>query len=253
MCFKKLATLTLVASMLMSQSVFATAKTTTGTAIVSVKTKKQTGVTTGGVNMRSQANTKSKVLVTLKKSTKLTILKKENSWLKVQYGKKVGYVSAKYVKVTSTPTSTSKPVDKPNTEKPVKKPSNQNSLSDDSATGMSFSEFKKKRSTLGFTDTGRYMDKNAGVYAGVCSVFPDDDKDAGAYFGLEYGYHRQNDCKDWQSTLKNCFNLLLPKKGNELYEIVSKNKVKNQTLFMDGRKVKIEVMGDFIEVQILKK
>lgn len=258
MCFKKLATLTLVASMLMSQSVFATAKTTTGTAIVSVnKTKKQTGVTTGGVNLRSQANTKSKVLVTLKKNTKLTILKKENGWLKVQYGKKVGYVSAKYVKVTSN--SSSKPVEN---KKPVTN-SNSNSANKKPTSnitkGMDLRQFDKWAKANGADDCGGVREKKRPV--GIIGAWEDyqDDDVLKAYITSRYVlgtkriYVQDPEYVNFRAMFRNSLNLLLPTKGEDIWNMISKGKITNQTLYGDGRVIEIENEGTEIFITIYDK
>ena len=61
--------------------------------------------TTANLNMRSEPSTKGKIIVTLKKGTKVDVLESKNGWDKIKYGSKIGYVSNKYLKliVTSEP------------------------------------------------------------------------------------------------------------------------------------------------------
>lgn len=64
----------------------------------SAASSSQTGVTTANVYMRASASSSGKVLVTLSKGTKVTILGASGSYYKVQAGSKTGYVVQKYVK-----------------------------------------------------------------------------------------------------------------------------------------------------------
>ena len=219
-----------------------------GVSVASVKKTQYGTVTASSLNMRSSASTKGKVVTKLKKNTKVTIVKKQsNGWYKVKYRSKIGFVSGSYLKITNQTTS--------NTNKDNNKTNNNtinnNTNKNDKVTGMDFLEFKKKRSSFGFDETGGYADGEPAFYTGVLTA-----DENGAYFGLEGGYHRNNRFPNWQSTLKNCFNLLLPTKGDELYKIVSKKNVKNQTLYMNGRKVTIEKDSydpDYLSVYIEKK
>ena len=78
----------------------------TSNSITRAVTKTQTGTTTANTNMRSSSSTKGKVLATLKKGTKVEIVKKEsNGWYKVKYKTKTGYVNGKYLKITTTSNS----------------------------------------------------------------------------------------------------------------------------------------------------
>ena len=195
--------------------------------------------TLDSVNMRSQANTKSKVLVTLKKNTKLTILKKENGWLKVQYGKKVGYVSAKYVKVTSTskPVENQKPVTNNNSNSTNKKP-NANTTK-----GMDFLAFDKWTRSMGVDEFGGYRDQ--GIPVGLCWA----KKDV-AYIGSDSNAHISGHFKNWTSLMKNSLSLLLPTKDEDVWKIVSKKNVKAQTLYLDGRKVVIYTNEEWLFIKI---
>ncbi|MUK87571.1 SH3 domain-containing protein [Ornithinibacillus sp. L9] len=49
------------------------------------------------LNVRQQNTTKSKVIGTVKKNQKIKIIGQQGSWYKIEYGKKTGYVSSKYV------------------------------------------------------------------------------------------------------------------------------------------------------------
>ncbi len=69
-------------------------------------TKTTYTVTADTLNVRSGSNTKSKVIGSVKKGTKLTVQKKEsNGWYKIDFKGKTGYVSGTYVKATSTNSS----------------------------------------------------------------------------------------------------------------------------------------------------
>ena len=71
--------------------------TTTFTVKKVVKTK--TGkVTASRLNVRATASTKGKVIGTVKKNQKVTIVSTTGSWKKIKFGNKTGYVSSKYIK-----------------------------------------------------------------------------------------------------------------------------------------------------------
>lgn len=95
--------------------------------------------------------------------------------------------------------------------------------------GMSFSDFRNRLPEIGWTLLGdttyTYMENSARM--GQVNV-----EDNGAYFVLS------ENTPSFDSTIKTCFNLLLPTKGNELYNIVSKP-FSDQTFKMDGRNVSI--------------
>lgn len=62
----------------------------------------QIGTTTTSLNLRSGSSTTYKILTTIPKGAKVTVLNKEsNGWYKVQYGTKTGYVSGSYLTVTT--------------------------------------------------------------------------------------------------------------------------------------------------------
>lgn len=54
-------------------------------------------ITASSLNVRSTASTKGKIVGTLKKGTKVTIVKKQSSWYQIQSGKTKGWVSKTYV------------------------------------------------------------------------------------------------------------------------------------------------------------
>lgn len=102
--------------------------------------------------------------------------------------------------------------------------------------GMSFSTFAGKLPGMGFDGSGNYYEN--GTYMGTVSA-----DGGGAYFALE-----QNSAS-FNSVIKNCFNMLLPTKGGQLYSMVS-SPFSNQTLKMDGRTVTIKNFGNGISVNI---
>ncbi|VYU63966.1 hypothetical protein [Clostridium tertium] len=102
--------------------------------------------------------------------------------------------------------------------------------------GMSFSTFAGKLSGMGFDGSGNYYEN--GTYMGTVSA-----DGGGAYFALE-----QNSAS-FNSVIKNCFNMLLPTKGGQLYSMVS-SPFSDQTLKMDGRTVTIKNFGNGISVNI---
>lgn len=103
-------------------------------------------------------------------------------------------------------------------------------------TGMDFNTFASKLPGMGFDDTGNYWENGSKLG----TVIADSN---GAYFGL----FRNSGTFD--STIKNCFNMLLPTQGNKLYSIIS-SPFSNQTLTMDGRKVVIEQFPQGVSIEI---
>ena len=73
----------------------------------STSTKKKTGkVTTGVLNVRSGAGTSYSKIGTLKKGATVTILQTSNGWHKIELsGSKTGWVSADYIKITTSSSS----------------------------------------------------------------------------------------------------------------------------------------------------
>ncbi len=53
---------------------------------------------TDNVNIRTAASTSAKVITTLKKGTKLTAVKKVNSWYEIRYQSKPAFITSAYVK-----------------------------------------------------------------------------------------------------------------------------------------------------------
>ena len=61
---------------------------------------------TDNVNIRKAASTSAKVITTLKKGTKLTAVKKVNSWYEIRYQSKPAFITSAYVKATTVKTTT---------------------------------------------------------------------------------------------------------------------------------------------------
>ncbi|MGI1805010.1 SH3 domain-containing protein [Exiguobacterium sp. TDN 0502] len=63
---------------------------------------------TDNVNIRTAASTSAKVITTLKKGTKVTAVKKVNSWYEIRYQSKPAFITSSYVKATTekAPTTT---------------------------------------------------------------------------------------------------------------------------------------------------
>jgi len=97
--------LTLATSLVPALEVSATTvpKTATTKAVVKAKTvsKIQYGVTTSILNIRTGASTKDSILGKYANKSKIKILGKIGSFYKVSYSGKTGYVSTKYVKLTT--------------------------------------------------------------------------------------------------------------------------------------------------------
>lgn len=65
--------------------------------------------TTANLNMRTSTSTKGKIMLTIPKGKAVNYVSKHGSWYKVKYGSKTGFVSAKYIKKTTTVTSPKPP------------------------------------------------------------------------------------------------------------------------------------------------
>ena len=205
-----------------------------------IETTQYGTVTASKLTMRSSASRKGKVITTLKKNAKVTIVKKQNSsWYKVKYGSKTGYVSAKYLKITTKTTTTSK-----NSSSST---SNSSSSNSSTVTGMDFLELGKKLPSMGFDMNGAYVIDD-GIEGGLIVGFVKTDA-KGAYFTI------QSKNEQFFAAVKKCFKLLLPTQGNELYNIVTSKNVTTKTLTMDGRKVKINAYegGGVVDIDIVKK
>lgn len=88
------------------------AKTTTPSTATSSKTSLTGTITDSVLNVRTGPSTSYKVITSLKKGTKITILEQKNGWYKIKTSKGYGWLSGNYVKLTSTvkpPTTNSKP------------------------------------------------------------------------------------------------------------------------------------------------
>lgn len=68
------------------------------TAKQTVKKKEQVLITTSGLNLRTGASVKHKVIKVIPKAKEVTLLKKSGSWSQVRYGKTSGWVNASYLK-----------------------------------------------------------------------------------------------------------------------------------------------------------
>ncbi len=101
--------------------------------------------------------------------------------------------------------------------------------------GMSLKEFKKKLPSMGFDKNGWFG------YDGAVYV-----ENKAAHFLLE------RDSKKFCKVIKECFNLLLPTEGDNLYNIVS-NKFENRIYEMDGRTVKVYQSEGRVSVDIYDK
>ena len=65
-------------------------------------------INANGVNFRKSAGTSSKAISSLKRNTSVQILDVVKGWNKVKIGSKVGYVSSKFVNISSSSTKTSR-------------------------------------------------------------------------------------------------------------------------------------------------
>ena len=61
----------------------------------------QTYTTTATLNLRDAASSNGKILITIPQSSKIQSLGEANGWCKVTYGNRTGYVSKKYLQLTS--------------------------------------------------------------------------------------------------------------------------------------------------------
>ena len=94
-------------------------------------------------------------------------------------------------------------------------------------TPMSVEEYMTKIESLGFDENGSFWAKD-GMKIGQVGTFNN-----------VLGFILIDNSPEFDKVIKDSFNMLLPTKGNELYNIVY-NKFENQTLIMDGRKVEIK-------------
>ncbi|MFR4998499.1 MAG: hypothetical protein ACLUDK_14905 [Clostridium paraputrificum] len=102
--------------------------------------------------------------------------------------------------------------------------------------GMSFSTFAGKLSSLGFDSNGTYWEN--GVKMGKVRVSSD---------RASFGLHQNS--SSFNNVIKNSLNMLLPTGGNKVYSIVSSS-FSNQTLNLDGRKVVLQQFSDAVIIDI---
>lgn len=103
-------------------------------------------------------------------------------------------------------------------------------------TPISFEGLASKLPSMGFNDLGAYWEN--GNKMGMANVGNN-----------KAGFVLHENSASFNSTIKNCFNMLLPTKGNELYNIVS-NPFEDQTLELDGRKVVIKQYPQGVSIEI---
>jgi len=183
-----------------------------------VKTyKNQAGTTTtSSLNMRKGYSTKQSIVAKLKKNTKVDVLKKmSNGWYQIKYKGKTGYVSGSYLKLTT------KPDDNTNIQK-----------------GISMEEFNKWLLLNGFNSKGYYYEANGNSSARVRVI------------DNEACYSISSVSGNFKKALKESLNLLLPTKGNELYNTIVNNSFKEQRIKMDGRSVYLCPVSDGIILEI---
>lgn len=106
-------------------------------------------------------------------------------------------------------------------------------------TGMAFSTFAGKLSSLGFDGDGNYFEN--GIQMGVIYAT-----------NSEASFMLKQNSSSFNSVVKNCLNMLLPNGGNKVYDIIS-NQFSNQTIEMDGRIVTIEQTSIGVGVKIKNK
>ncbi|HBF6022973.1 TPA: cell wall-binding repeat-containing protein [Clostridioides difficile] len=107
-------------------------------------------------------------------------------------------------------------------------------------------EFREKLPELGWTFEGettyKYMQKNkegtGNIQMGIINA-----EDAGIYIGL------LGDSPEFSTSVKECLKLILPTRGEELYNIL-KGKFEDQILQLDGKKVEIKIgdMGYYVDI-----
>lgn len=195
-----------------------TSTNTNTNTVTTVKTyKNQAGTTTtSSLNMRKGYSTKQSIVAKLKKNTKVDVLKKmSNNWYQIKYNGKTGHVSGSYLKVTTKPDD--------NTNIP---------------TGISMEEFNKWLLLNGFNSNGYYYDANGNSSARVRVV------------DNEACYAISSVSGNFKKAIKESLNLLLPTKGNELYNTIVNNSFKEQRIKMDGRSVYLCPVIDGIILEI---
>ncbi|WP_419726427.1 SH3 domain-containing protein [Terrisporobacter petrolearius] len=179
----------------------------------------QLGVTTNNVNMRSGTSTKYKVVAKLRKNADIDVLKKmSNGWYQVKCNRTTGYISGKYIKLTSK-------------------------------RGKSLEEFEKLLPSMGFEKKGdRYNYYENGSYCGGVLIHdPNGDYD-------EARFYFKNITPSYEKVLKKCFNLLLPSQGDKLLNMVKNKSIKQgfDGFKMDGRMIHTGNFNNVIDVSILE-
>lgn len=187
-------------------------------------TKKVGTVTCTSLAMREKATKKSKIIKTIKKNTKVSVLDKTGNWYKIKYSNKRGYVYAKYLKVTTANSSA------------------------DKVTGMSFEDFSKYISSVGFDEDGYFRQGNKKI-----CLFGGDSEAIG--FVVFY-----TNKPEFNKVFKKALAELVPTQYKKLYKIVqnshkvlTNNDVTERTYSMDGRKVIVGEYPQGISVEFYKK
>lgn len=179
----------------------------------------QLGVTTSKVNMRSGTSTKYKVVAKLPKNADIDVLKKmSNGWYQVKYNRTTGYISGKYIKLTSK-------------------------------RGKSLEEFEKLLPSIGFKKKGdHYYYYDKGTYCGEAMIHDPN----GGYDEASFTF--ENITPNYEKALKKCFNLLLPTQGDKLLDMVKNKSFKEEYhgMKMDGRMVHFININNVIDVNILE-
>lgn len=134
--------------------------------------------TTANLNLRTGMSTKTKVLVTIPKGKAISYISKSGSWLKVQYGKKTGYVSSQYVKTTTKTISSNVAVKVPVVKDVVLKTasktyattSNLNLRTSNSATATKITTIPKGKNVSYLATAGSWTKVKYGVKTGYVST-----------------------------------------------------------------------------------
>lgn len=107
-------------------------------------------------------------------------------------------------------------------------------------TGIDFFSFRKRATSLGFDSYNNFIKSKTGEI--VCDI-----EQGSVKFNLDYLWNIKDEKA--KNMLRKSFNLLLPTKGDELYEIIYdgtqiNDMVENKTtLYMDGRKVEVTTLS----------
>ncbi|WP_455539215.1 SH3 domain-containing protein [Terrisporobacter sp.] len=213
--------------------------------------KNKVGTTKENLRMRSTNSTKGKIITTLKKGTKVEVLKKmSNGWYKVKHSGKTGYVSGTYLKVTS------KPVVNINSDTTIKDKDSSSIVNigtdiinknfpqaSQIKDGISsINALRKKLNAMGIkydiNTTYNFRDPKTNQLMGSLKT-----TNKGVYFTINAK------SPEFNSALKKLFNTLLPTKGNDLYNVVMNAKY-TQKFKMDGKLVTVTAHGGVVGVEI---